>query len=112
MSHCRARSSCLCGSATQALSQQTGSLDLLLLLLYFIGRERDLDLHLSLQTPTAKEMDMYDFAQLINGGEEACKEFLQANGLIRQAGTKEIGFEQDRNNKIGKNGTQNRVSEI
>ena len=28
------------------------------------------------------------------------------------AGTKEIGFEQDRNNKIGKNGTQNRVSEI
>ena len=29
-----------------------------------------------------------------------------------EAGTKEIGFEQDRNNKIGKNGTQNRVSEI
>ena len=28
-------------------------------------------------------MDFFDFAQLINGGEEACKDFLQANGLIR-----------------------------
>ena len=28
-------------------------------------------------------MDFYDFAHLINSGEETCKEFLQANGLIR-----------------------------
>ena len=31
--------------------------------------------------------------------------------VILLAGTKEIGFEQDCNNKIGKNYTQNRISE-